>query len=112
MCPERVRALSSIRRRQSRLADNWLTVASNYYPPYPHEAVLRTTMSNHTYTLNELVGSSHAGIEHAIENAITKAASEIKNLRWLEVKEIRGHIEAGKVAHWQVRIKIGATHED
>ncbi len=69
-------------------------------------------MSEHTYTMIELVGSSHASIEGAVDNAVSKAAQDEKNLRWLEVKEIRGHIEDGKVAHWQVRVKIGSTQKD
>jgi flavin-binding protein dodecin len=69
-------------------------------------------MSEHTYRMIELVGSSHMSIEAAVQNAITKAAQDEKNLRWLEVLETRGHIEDGKVAHWQVRVKIGATQPD
>jgi len=57
----------------------------------------------------ELVGSSHSGIEEAVKNAVAKAAIDEQNLRWLEVLETRGHIEDGKIAHWQVRVKIGAT---
>lgn len=66
-------------------------------------------MSEHTYTMIELVGSAHGTIEDAVQNAVAKAARDHKNLRWLEVQEIRGHIEDGKVAHWQARVKIGAT---
>ena len=66
-------------------------------------------MSEHTYTMIELVGSSHASIEGAVQNAIAKAAVDEKSLRWFQVLETRGHIEDGKVAHWQVTVKIGAT---
>jgi flavin-binding protein dodecin len=82
-------------------------------PPGYH--VMNTThnrsspMSEHTYKMIELVGSSHVGIEEAVKNAVAKAAIDEKNLRWLEVLETRGHLEDGKVAHWQVRVKIGAT---
>lgn len=69
-------------------------------------------MSEHTYTMIELVGSSHVSIEAAVQNAITTAAHDQTNLRWLEVLETRGHIEDGKVAHWQVRVKLGATLAD
>lgn len=69
-------------------------------------------MSEHTYKMIELVGSSHVCIEDAVKNAVAKAAVDQKNLRWLEVMETRGHIEAGKIAHWQVRVKIGATLDD
>ena len=66
-------------------------------------------MSEHTYKMIELVGSSHAGIEEAVKNAVTKAALDEKSLRWFEVLGTRGHIDDGKIAHWQVRGKIGAT---
>ncbi|MFT4939938.1 MAG: flavin-binding protein dodecin [Paraglaciecola sp.] len=66
-------------------------------------------MSTHTYKLIELTGSAPEGIEQAVENAITKASESIHNMRWFEVCETRGHIEDGKVAHWQVTIKVGFT---
>lgn len=66
-------------------------------------------MSEHVYKKIEITGSSCTGIQDAIENAVTKAAETVKNMRWLEVVETRGHIEDGKVSHWQVTIKIGFT---
>ena len=66
-------------------------------------------MSSHTYKLLELTGSSTEGIEQAINNAIAKASESLHNLRWFEVIETRGHIDGGKVAHWQVTIKVGFT---
>ncbi len=66
-------------------------------------------MSSHTYKLIELTGSSPDGIEQAVENAIGKASQSVHNLRWFEVTDTRGHIENGKVAHWQVTIKVGFT---
>ncbi|RLA26093.1 MAG: hypothetical protein DRQ62_00595 [Gammaproteobacteria bacterium] len=66
-------------------------------------------MTDHTYKKIELTGSSSVGIQEAIENAITKAAETIHNMRWFEVVETRGHIDEGKVAHWQVTIKVGFT---
>lgn len=69
-------------------------------------------MSEHTYKIIELVGSSSVSIEVAVQNAIAKAAQDEKNLRWLEVLETRGHIADGKIAHWQVRVRIGATLAD
>lgn len=69
-------------------------------------------MSEHTYKMIELVGSSRSSIEAAVQNAIAKAAHDEKHLRWLEVLETRGHIEDGKLAHWQVRVKLGATQDD
>jgi flavin-binding protein dodecin len=68
-------------------------------------------MSNHTYRKIELVGSSTISIEDAVRNAVSKAASSEKNLRWLEVVETRAHLEDGRVAHWQVTVKVGATLE-
>lgn len=68
-------------------------------------------MSNHTYKKIELVGSSTKSIEDAVHNAVAKAALTEKNLRWLEVVETRAHLEEGKVAHWQVALKIGVTLE-
>ncbi|MEI6505972.1 MAG: dodecin [Planctomycetota bacterium] len=69
-------------------------------------------MSEHSYKMIELVGSSHTSIEAAVQNAIAKAEQDESTLRWFEVVETRGHIEDGKIAHWQVRVKIGATLPD
>ncbi|MGN5476271.1 dodecin [Cupriavidus basilensis] len=64
-------------------------------------------MSDHTYKLVEIVGSSPDGSDQAIRNAINKASETIKNIDWFEVAETRGHIADGKVAHFQVTLKIG-----
>jgi flavin-binding protein dodecin len=64
---------------------------------------------DHIYKKLELVGTSPESIEKAVENAITRASSTIRNLRWIEIIETRGHIEDGKIAHWQVTIKVGFT---
>jgi dodecin len=69
-------------------------------------------MSQHVYKTIELVGSSTTGIEDAVRGAIAKASETVRNLRWFELTETRGHIEGGKVAHWQVTLKIGFTIED
>jgi flavin-binding protein dodecin len=66
-------------------------------------------MSNHIYKKIELVGSSPDGIEDAVKNALSKASQSLRNLRWFEVVETRGHIEDGKIGHWQVTIKVGFT---
>jgi len=66
----------------------------------------------HTYKKIELVGSSSVGIEDAVQNAIAKASESVRSMRWFEVVETRGHLEAGRIAHWQVTIKIGFTLED
>lgn len=66
-------------------------------------------MSNHTYKHIELTGSSEENIEQAIENALAKAGETLHGMRWFEVVDTRGHIEHGRVAHWQVTIKVGFT---
>ncbi|MDP1665945.1 MAG: dodecin family protein [Methylobacter sp.] len=66
-------------------------------------------MSNHVYKKIELTGSSAVGIQEAIENAVSKAGETNGNMRWFEVVETRGHIEKGKIAHWQVTVKIGVA---
>jgi flavin-binding protein dodecin len=66
-------------------------------------------MSNHTYRKIELVGSSPVSIEEAVRNAVAKAGESEKNMRWLEVVETRAHLDEGRIAHWQVTVKIGAT---
>jgi flavin-binding protein dodecin len=69
-------------------------------------------MSEHVYKTVELVGSSTRGMEDAVQRAIAKAAKTVRNLRWFEVLDTRGHIEGGKVAHWQVTLKVGFTLEE
>lgn len=69
-------------------------------------------MSAHTYKLIELVGSSTIGTDDAIRNAIAKAALTVKHMDWFEVVETRGHLVDGKIAHFQVTIKIGFRIED
>jgi flavin-binding protein dodecin len=64
-------------------------------------------MSEHTYKLVEIVGSSPQGVDTAIKNAIERASKTLKHLDWFEVSEIRGHITDGKVAHFQVKLKVG-----
>jgi hypothetical protein len=66
-------------------------------------------MSNHVYKHIELTGSSPKGIDDAIATAIAKAAKTVHNLRWFQVIDTRGEIEQGKVAHWQVTLKVGFT---
>ncbi|MEJ2504399.1 MAG: dodecin family protein [Gemmatimonadota bacterium] len=66
-------------------------------------------MSDHVYKKLELTGSSPDSIDDAIRNAIDKASETVHNLRWFEVDEVRGHIEDGHVAHFQVSLKVGFT---
>ena len=68
-------------------------------------------MSDHIYKKIELTGSSPNSTEEAIRNAVALASKTVRNMRWFEVVETRGHIENGEVAHFQVTIKIGFTLE-
>ena len=68
-------------------------------------------MSDHVYKKLELVGSSAKSMQDAIENAVTLAAKSVRNMRWFEVTETRGQIENGRIAHWQVTLKVGFTLE-
>jgi hypothetical protein len=69
-------------------------------------------MTEHVYKMLELTGSSSASIEDAVKNAIAKAAKTVRRMQWFQVLDTRGHIEDGKVAHWQVTVKVGFTLED
>ena len=68
-------------------------------------------MTDHVYKIVELAGSSPTSIEDAIQGAIARANQTIRNLRWFEVIETRGHIEDGRVACYQVTLKVGFTME-
>ena len=68
-------------------------------------------MGNHVYKLLELTGSSSVSIEEAVNNAIAKAHETVRNIQWFTITETRGHVVEGKVAHWQVSLKIGFTLE-
>ena len=69
-------------------------------------------MTDHVYKSIELTGSSKISIEDAVNQAVSKAAKSVRNMHWFEVLETRGHIADGKVAHWQVSLKVGFTLED
>lgn len=64
-------------------------------------------MSDHVYKVIEIVGSSKKSIDDAVQQAVSKAGKSLHNLNWFEVIETRGHITDGKVAHYQVKLKIG-----
>jgi dodecin len=66
-------------------------------------------MSEHVYKILELTGSSPASIEDAVQNAIAKAAKTVRRMQWFQVLETRGHIDDGRVSHWQVTVKVGFT---
>jgi len=67
---------------------------------------------HHTYKKLEIVGSSTTSVEDAINNALAETSKSIKNMEWFEVAETRGHIQDGKVAHYQVTLKIGFRIEN
>ena len=69
-------------------------------------------MADHVYKSIELTGSSKSSIEDAVSQAIEKASKTLRNIQWFQVTETRGHVVKGKVAHWQVTIKVGFTLED
>jgi len=64
-------------------------------------------MADHVYKVVEIVGSSSKSTDDAIQNAISRAAKTLKNLDWFEVIDNRGHLKDGKIAHFQVTLKIG-----
>ena len=69
-------------------------------------------MTDHTYRVVELVGSSETSIEDAINVAVSKASNTLRHMRWFQVVETRGHIENNAVAHYQVTLKVGFAVED
>lgn len=69
-------------------------------------------MSEHVYKIVELVGSSPKGMDQAIASAINRASKTIRKIDWFEVKEVRGHVSDGKVAHTQVVLRVGFRLED
>ena len=66
-------------------------------------------MSDHVYKVVEIVGSSSTSIEDAIQRAVARASQTIREIRWFEVVATRGNVEGGKVAHYQVTLRIGFT---
>jgi flavin-binding protein dodecin len=66
---------------------------------------------DHIYRVIELVGTSEESIEDAINSAVTRASSTLRNLRWFEVSRTSGHISEGLVRHYQVTLKVGFTME-
>ncbi|HSJ23629.1 MAG TPA: dodecin [Longimicrobiales bacterium] len=69
-------------------------------------------MNDHVYKVVELTGSSTSSMEDAIRNAVRRASQTLRNLRWFEVIDTRGHIENGDIGHWQVTLKVGFTLDD
>ncbi|QIP83324.1 dodecin family protein [Streptomyces sp. Tu 2975] len=69
-------------------------------------------MSNHTYRVTEIVGTSPDGVDQAIKNGITRASQTLRGLDWFEVTQVRGHIVEGQIEHYQVGLKVGFRLED
>jgi dodecin len=69
-------------------------------------------MTDHTYRIIEIAGSSETSHADAMENAITRASQTMRNLRWFEVTQLRGEIEQGQIRHYQVTMKVGFTLEE
>jgi flavin-binding protein dodecin len=69
-------------------------------------------MSNHTYKIIEITGTSPDGMQQAVDNAIATTSKSVRNMRWFEVTDTRGQIVDGVVGHWQVTLKVGFTIED
>jgi len=70
------------------------------------------TMPEHTYKVTEIVGSSADGLDAAIRSGIARASESIRHLGWFEVTDIRGHLEDGAIAHYQVTMKVGFRLDD
>ena len=70
-----------------------------------------TAEKDHVYKILELVGSSESSIEDAIKNAVSRASKTIRDMKWFEVVQTRGHIENGAVRHYQVTLRVGFTLE-
>ena len=69
-------------------------------------------MSDNTYRVTEIVGSSPEGVDQAIRNGLERSSQTLRNLDWFEVTQIRGHLEDGRPAHFQVTMKVGFRLDD
>ncbi|WP_393063010.1 dodecin [Streptomyces sp. LN549] len=69
-------------------------------------------MSNHTYRVTEIVGTSHDGVDAAIRNGIARASETLHNLDWFEITQVRGQIKDGQIEHYQVGLKVGFRLDD
>jgi len=73
---------------------------------------MEEAMTDRTYRVTEIVGTSPDGVEQAVRNAVQRAGQTLRHLDWFEVTEVRGQIEDGEVAHYQVGLKVGFRLED
>ena len=78
----------------------------------PYHRNKKDKMPDHVYRIIEVAGSSEKSIEDAIQNAVGRASRTLRQVGWFEVLQTRGHVEEGKVAHFQVILKVGFTLED
>jgi flavin-binding protein dodecin len=69
-------------------------------------------MTNHTYRVTEIVGTSPTSVDEAIRNGVERASATLRNLDWFEVTQIRGRLADGRVDHYQVGLKVGFRLED
>uniref|UniRef100_A0AAU2VJV1 Dodecin family protein n=1 Tax=Streptomyces sp. NBC_00008 TaxID=2903610 RepID=A0AAU2VJV1_9ACTN len=69
-------------------------------------------MSNHTYRVTEIVGTSHEGVDAAVRNGVARASETLHNLDWFEITEVRGQIKDGRIEHYQVGMKVGFRLDD
>ena len=69
-------------------------------------------MTNRTYRVSEIVGTSDQGVDQAISNGIERAAQTLRHLDWFEMTQVRGQIKDGQVEHFQVGLKVGFRLED
>jgi flavin-binding protein dodecin len=69
-------------------------------------------MTDHTYRVTEIVGTSHEGVDAAVRNGVARAAQTLRGLDWFEITQVRGHIVDGEVEHFQVGMKVGFRLED
>jgi flavin-binding protein dodecin len=72
---------------------------------------MATAEKDHVYKILELVGSSETSIDDAIKNAVSRASKTVREMKWFEVTQTRGHIENGTVRHYQVMLRVGFTLE-
>ncbi|MFE3881471.1 dodecin [Streptomyces lydicus] len=64
-------------------------------------------MTDRTYRVTEIVGTSQQSVDAAIENGIKRASQTLRNLDWFEISQVRGHIVDGAIDHYQVGLKVG-----
>lgn len=69
-------------------------------------------MTDRTYRVTEIVGTSPESVQQAIRNGIHRAGETVRHLDWFEVSQIRGTVEDGEIGHFQVQMKVGFRLED